>query len=424
MPFQPEGAPGGGLRLRSHWMAGFEGADHRNVHDEPLDMVGITGHAASLATDYARVGGLGLRVVRESIGWRLAEPSGGGRFDFARATGMAEAARRNGVQVLWTLMHYGTPPDVSLLDDAFVERFRDYAAAAARALRGWHDAPPVFTPINEISYLAWAACETNMMSPYIGDRSDPRHVPMPDGYEVKRRLVQATLAAMQAIRSEEPTARFLHIDPIVHVVPPADADADLAAEALRFREFQWQAWDMICGRAEPQLGGSPESLDLVGLNHYVTAQWEFGSGETLDWPTGDARRVPFRALLAEVWARYKRPLLVAETGQVGDDRAAWLHEIDSEVRAARRDGVPVLGVCLYPIVDRPDWNDLGDWHRSGLWDHAPASTAVDPARPAGFRPGRHIDAAYAAAIERCTREPWPALRAAPIHDTVSAPEPA
>jgi UDP-galactopyranose mutase len=28
----------------------------------------------------------------------------------------------------------------------------------------------------------------------------------------------------------------------------------------------------------------------------------------------------------------------------------------------------VEGVCLYPIIDRPDWEDLNHWHNSGLWD--------------------------------------------------------
>ena len=31
-------------------------------------------------------------------------------------------------------------------------------------------------------------------------------------------------------------------------------------------------------------------------------------------------------------------------------------------------GVPVEGVCLYPIVDRFDWDDASHWHNSGLWD--------------------------------------------------------
>jgi hypothetical protein len=25
-------------------------------------------------------------------------------------------------------------------------------------------------------------------------------------------------------------------------------------------------------------------------------------------------------------------------------------------------------VCLYPIIDRPDWDDASHWHNSGLFD--------------------------------------------------------
>jgi UDP-galactopyranose mutase len=28
----------------------------------------------------------------------------------------------------------------------------------------------------------------------------------------------------------------------------------------------------------------------------------------------------------------------------------------------------VEGICLYPIIDRPDWEDYNHWHNSGLWD--------------------------------------------------------
>ena len=30
--------------------------------------------------------------------------------------------------------------------------------------------------------------------------------------------------------------------------------------------------------------------------------------------------------------------------------------------------MPILGVCLYPIVDRCGWDDARHWHNSGLWD--------------------------------------------------------
>jgi hypothetical protein len=33
--------------------------------------------------------------------------------------------------------------------------------------------------------------------------------------------------------------------------------------------------------------------------------------------------------------------------------------------------VDIEGVCLYPILDRFDWEDSRHWHNSGLWDMAP-----------------------------------------------------
>ena len=68
------------------------------------------------------------------------------------------------------LMHYGTPPEISLMEDSFCERFADFAGAAARTLGPYNEFAPIYTPINEISFLAWAACETSMFQPYIGDR--------------------------------------------------------------------------------------------------------------------------------------------------------------------------------------------------------------------------------------------------------------
>jgi hypothetical protein len=58
-----------------------------------------------------------------------------------------------------------------------------------------------------------------------------------------------------------------------------------------------------------------------------------------------------------VHARYDRPVFVAETGIEGDLRVPWLRMMSHELGAARRAGVPVEGLCLYPITDYPGWDD-------------------------------------------------------------------
>ena len=47
-----------------------------------------------------------------------------------------------------------------------------------------------------------------------------------------------------------------------------------------------------------------------------------------------------------------------------------LREIAAELWSANDAGIPVEGVCLFPIIDRMDWNDENHWHNSGLWDLA------------------------------------------------------
>ena len=60
---------------------------------------------------------------------------------------------------------------------------------------------------------------------------------------------------------------------------------------------------------------------------------------------------PLRTMLDDVYQRYRRPIVVAETGTEGDGRAGWLRYGCDEVAAAQADGVPVEGVCLYPVTD-------------------------------------------------------------------------
>ncbi|KQW43263.1 MULTISPECIES: hypothetical protein [unclassified Roseateles] len=352
--------------LPSFWMGGFEGADHVNGVGEALDMVAATGHDRRLDADYRAARRLGLRCLRESIGWRLTERADGS-FDLNRAVRMAEAARRQGVHILWTLMHYGVPPDLTLLDDALIPRFARFAGAVARTLAPLCPAPRFYTPINEISFLSWVASATNEMGP-----AGVLHAPMTEdsrvsGYLVKQRLVRAALAGMAAIKAADPGARFLHIEPVVHVVPCDGNDAEQREQAKRITAYQWQTMDMLTGRMDPQLGGHVDALDWVGLNHYHSSQWEVPSEKRLPWHARDPRRQPLSALLGDVWRRYRRPMILAETGHIGVGRAAWLHEIAAEAQRARALGVPLRGVCLYPLLDRPDWNDTRRWHRSGLW---------------------------------------------------------
>jgi hypothetical protein len=81
---------------------------------------------------------------------------------------------------------------------------------------------------------------------------------------------------------------------------------------------------------------------------------------------------PVWQMLKEVYERYRRPLFIAETGIEDQARAAWLRYMGYELRRAIREGVPVYGLCLYPVVNHPGWED--DRHcYNGLWDYPDAA---------------------------------------------------
>ncbi len=335
------------MPFRSSWMAGFESACHVNSKGGRVDMVAATQHDLQADADYAALRGLGIAAARDGVRWHLIDR--GGRYDFSSLAAQATAARRHGVQVVWTLCHYGWPDDIDLFSPAFVDRFARYCAATARFLREQDDAVPFYTPINEISFFSWAVGEAAYMFPYAHGRAG----------ELKRQLVLAAVAGGAALRAVDPRVRLVHVDPLIHVVPPRGRP-DLAAAARAQREAQFEAWDLLAGQG---------ALDVVGINFYHANEWEHPDIR-MRWEDDprDDRWVPFHKLLAEAARRYGRPLLVAETSHFGVGRAPWLREIAAEVRAALDGGVPVEAVCLYPILDRPDWEDPGHWHNSGLWD--------------------------------------------------------
>ena len=342
--------------FRSFWIAGFECSCHINSKGERLDMSCAVQHDSSASEDYGILAQAGIRTARDGLRWHRIER--GGAYDFSSWTPMLKAAREQDVQVIWDLCHYGWPDDLDIFAPAFVERFARYCRMAACVHREHNDAVPFYAPINEISFFSWAACR-DLMFPHARGRDA----------ELKRQLVRAAIAAAEAVWSVDPRARLVYPEPLIHNVPPRRNPRKTGPAQVQ-RESQFEAWDMLCGRAAPELGGHPRYLDVMGVNFYAANEWEVPGGRKLRWDARprDSRWMPLHRLLEEVYTRYERPLFIAETSHYGTGRAAWIKEVARECVHARQCGVPLEGICLYPILDRHDWEDPSHWHNSGLWD--------------------------------------------------------
>jgi hypothetical protein len=366
--------------FRSFFLGGFECSSHRRRDGCRLDLVASTRHQEHAAADYAALAAHGIRSVRDGLRWHLIERSPG-RYDWSSFLPMLRAARDSGTQVIWDICHWGWPDELDIWSPEFVDRFGAFAAAIARVVREETDEVPFYVPVNEISFWAWAGGSVGFIHPLGTGRGD----------ELKAILVRACIAAIEGIRAVDPRARIVSAEPAIHIASRSSEPGDVHA-ALGYNAAQFEALDFLSGRRRPELGGRPEYLDVIGLNYYVHNQWiDGGLPLALDHP---ANR-PFRNILAEVHARYRRPLFVAETGVEGDSRAPWLRVIATEAAAAQRAGVPVEGICLYPVTDYPGWDDdrhcptglLGyvveDGNRPLFAPLAAELSALDPIRRAG-----------------------------------------
>lgn len=346
--------------FRSPFMGGFECSTHRLRSGRRLDVVDATAHDRFALEDYARLAQLGVKTVRDGIRWHLIETRPG-IYDFSSVLPMLAAAREAGVEVIWDVLHYGWPDDLDIFGDTFVRRFADFAAAFAALASRETEGPPWVVPVNEISFFAWAGGDVGIFNPFAAGRGD----------ELKLQLVRATLAAIRAMWDVNPEIRIVHTEPMINVVAHAERpqDAD-AAEA--HRQAQYAALDMIAGRTLPELGGREEYLGVIGVNYYVHNQWVYPGGHGAMIEPSHPRYRPVWQMLEEMYERYRRPLFIAETGIEDDARPAWLRYIGYELRRAVREGVAVHGLCLYPIVNHPGWEDDRHCH-NGLWDYADAS---------------------------------------------------
>ncbi len=344
------------MAFQSYFIGGFECSTHRLQNGRRLDVIAATGHDRFAREDYERLKEVGINTARDGLRWHLIEQSPG-VYDFASVLPMLRAARDAKVEIIWDVMHYGWPDDLDIFSDAFVERFAGLCRAFADLASRHTDGAPWVVPVNEISFFAWAGGDVGIFNPFVRHRGD----------DMKRQLVRAAIAGIGAMRDVNSDVRIVHTEPMINVVADRTRPQDEPA-AEGHRLAQYSALDMLAGRLHPELGGREDYLGTIGVNYYVHNQWVYPGGHGMMIEPSHPRYRPVWQLLRDVYARYGRPLFIAETGIEDQARPAWLRYIAHEARRAIREGVPVQGVCLYPIVNHPGWDD--DRHcYNGLWDY-------------------------------------------------------
>jgi beta-glucosidase/6-phospho-beta-glucosidase/beta-galactosidase len=334
--------------FQSFFMGGFECATHRRRDGLQIDVLSSTGHAIQPAQDYTLLAHTGIRTVRDGLRWHLIESGVPGDYDWSSFLPMLHAARDTQTQVLWDLCHWGVPAGLDIFSPEFVTRFEDFAAAVARLVLAANPSQiPYYCAINEVSFWAWVGGDVEAFAPHQQGR----------GPELKRQLVRACLAAIRAVRGVDPRARFIQAEPIIDIVPnweDVPKYPEIVEQVRNHTAAQFEAWDMLLGIRDSDLGGHPDTLDFIGVNYYWNNQWVHGGDRK---PPGHPDHKPLHRMLVELYERYGRPIVITETGAESGSAVGWLAYICGEVREAVRLGADITGICLYPVMDYPGWDD-------------------------------------------------------------------
>ncbi len=363
---------------------GEEGSDPLVLHEGRVvrvDQYRASGHLERLDADLADVAGLGVKVWRYGMPWRLTEPEPG-VYDWTLWDRALEACRRHGLNPVIDLCHFGLPDHHGgFCDTTWVDDFARYVDAFLAR----YPEPRWFTPVNEPGITA-------MFSALLGMWND-RLASEGDYFVALGNVVLANLEALARIRADR-DGWWIGSEGFGCDLADADDEAGIRA-ATRARDLQQAVWDLHLGlaprggaarltdvvadsiqsRIEALVGVVPPDRIIAGHDIYPVSVTVHGT--RAGRPLSIADRVRAYEDEATAWhERYQVPFWVSETSNLGlpvDQGSEWLAALTTSLDTLAASGLPVRGICWYSRGDQYDWDTalmspIGTVTEVGLFD--------------------------------------------------------
>ena len=363
---------------------GEEGSDPLVLHEGRVvrvDQYRASGHLERLDADLADVGGLGVKVWRYGMPWRLTEPEPG-VYDWTLWDRALEACRRHGLDPVIDLCHFGLPDHHGgFCGTTWVDDFARYVDAFLAR----YPEPRWFTPVNEPGITA-------MFSSLLGMWND-RLASEDDYFVALGNVALANLEALARIRADR-DGWWIGSEGFGCDLADADDEAGIRA-ATRARDLQQAVWDLHLGlaprggaarltdvvadsipsRIEALVGVVPPDRIIAGHDIYPVSVTVHGT--RAGRPLSIADRVRAYEDEATAWhERYQVPFWVSETSNLGlpvDQGSEWLAALTTSLDTLAASGLPVRGICWYSRGDQYDWDTalmspIGTVTEVGLFD--------------------------------------------------------
>lgn len=299
---------------------------HKNGSLYRQDEVRLIRHDEFLERDYQLLVDAGCVGVRDAAWWYVSHPAPG-IFNWLWLDRVVAAADRYKLKLYLDLWHYGYPDWLDILSPDAPNHFAGFAREIA--LR--YPCLEYYCVCNEPSLLVEMGGRQGEWGPFLHEE---------DPSAFRRQVSRMIIEASKAILEIKPDA--------VLVIPEPWHATDRIPE-----EEQAAVLDTVMGLRDPELGGSPELVTIVGLNHYR-----------------DSTLPPFHRLLMNAQKRWPtKQLWVTETSgpPTGWQQAEWFWWMLAETRLAALSGVNVPVFTWAPAISMYDWVDETLQLQNGIW---------------------------------------------------------
>jgi beta-glucosidase/6-phospho-beta-glucosidase/beta-galactosidase/glycosyltransferase involved in cell wall biosynthesis len=322
---------------------------------------------------------LGITSLRYAFPWHVLEPQRG-QLNWAYADERMEEFAKLGIDVFLDVMHFGTPLWLkqAVGDPEFPESLEQFASALVDRYRGQVKA---WCPFNEPLVSALFSGDFGFWPPH--SRKWRGYMP------VLSRIVQAVSRGIRAIRRSDPQATVLLCDAAENY---RTRTKELELEVKRRNLRRFVVMDLLTGRVNLHhplfswlssygmsdldldwFKSNSQSPDVLGLDYYPHSDWQLEKEcgrvcqRRADNPVG------LHGVASAYYQRYGIPLMLTETSIDGKpiNREIWLDTIIDHVRRLREEGIPMLGMFWWPMIDQVDWDGalthrIGKIHQVGL----------------------------------------------------------
>ncbi len=350
------------------------------VGDDYFDQMEFSGHYERGIYDINLIATLGIKMLRYPILWERSIHNYEQHWYFVKKS--LNQMYKHGITPIAGLVHHGSGPrHVNFFDGSFENGLAAYAKTVAQRFP-WLE---YYTPVNEPLTTARFCGLYGHWYPHGKDDYS--------FYKILLSECRATVMAMKAIRSVNPSAKLIQTEDLGKCY----STPLLSYQAHFENQRRWLSYDLLCGKVNKEhymwgelikVGITQEEIlyfadnpcvpDIAGFNYYITSERflsehlshfpEHYQGSNLFHRYADVAIDLVRmeepcgpgVLLKEAWEHLQLPLAITECHLNGhcEHQTEWINYVLHAIKRVKKEGVDIRALTIWALFGSYGWNCL------------------------------------------------------------------